>query len=121
MTTAHVYTTYIRAELGDVWNALIDPAFTRQYFFGSAFDTPPVAGTEYRSVMPDGSVAVTGRIEELDPPHRLVQTWTSDTTRSWRPSPRAASRGRSSRRARASSCCVWCTATWRSAPSPGRT
>ena len=39
-----------------VWNAIVDPAFTRQYFFGSSFEAPPVAGREYRSVLADGSV-----------------------------------------------------------------
>lgn len=75
MTTAHVYQTYIRAELDAVWNALIDPAFTRQYFFGTAFAEPPVAGEPYRSLLPDGDVAVDGTIEVVEAPHRLVQTW----------------------------------------------
>lgn len=75
MTTAHVYQIYLRAGLQQVWDAIVDPAFTRQYFFGSAFATPPVAGQPYASVLPDGTVAVDGEIEECDPPHRLVQTW----------------------------------------------
>lgn len=75
MTTSHVFQIYIRAEIETVWNAIIDPAFTRQYFFGSSFEAPPVAGREYRSVLPDGTAGVDGVIEELDPPHRLVQTW----------------------------------------------
>jgi uncharacterized protein YndB with AHSA1/START domain len=75
MTTSHVHQIYIRAEIGTVWNAIIDPAFTRQYFFGTAFDGPPVAGREFRSLLPDGSVAVDGVIEELEPPQRLVHTW----------------------------------------------
>ena len=44
MTTAHINRIYIRADLATVWNAIIDPAFTRQYFFGSGFASPPVAG-----------------------------------------------------------------------------
>ncbi len=75
MTTSHVYQIYIRAGIETVWNAIVDPAFTRQYFFGSSFEAPPVAGGEYRSVLADGSLGVDGVIEELDPPHRLVQTW----------------------------------------------
>lgn len=75
MTTAHVYQIYIRAGLQEVWEAIVDPAFTRQYFFGSAFKTPPVAGEPFDSVLPDGTVAVDGVVEECDPPRRLVHTW----------------------------------------------
>lgn len=75
MTTNHVYQLYVRSDLETVWNAIVDPAFTRQYFFGSAFETPPVAGRPFRSVLPDGSVGVDGVVEELDPPNRLVHTW----------------------------------------------
>ena len=75
MRTAHTYQVYIRAEIEDVFAALIDPAFTRKYFHGTAFDSPPVAGRPYLTVLPDGEPAVDGVIEVLDPPHRLVQTW----------------------------------------------
>ena len=36
---------------------------------------PPRAGAPYLFALPDGSPAVDGTIEELDPPYRLVQTW----------------------------------------------
>lgn len=75
MATNHVHQIYIRSDLATVWRAIIDPAFTRQYFFGSSFETPPVAGEPFRSVLPDGSLGVNGVIEQLDPPHRLVHTW----------------------------------------------
>lgn len=73
--TRHVYRIYIKAPIGEVWNALIDPAFTRRYFHGTAFDAPPVQGEAYRTSMPSGDGAVDGTIEVLDPPRRLVQTW----------------------------------------------
>ncbi|MEZ5089452.1 MAG: helix-turn-helix domain-containing protein [Micropruina sp.] len=56
MATNHVHQIYIRSDLATVWRAIIDPAFTRQYFFGSSFETPPVAGEPFRSVLPDGSL-----------------------------------------------------------------
>jgi uncharacterized protein YndB with AHSA1/START domain len=57
-----------------VWNALIEPDFTRRYFHGTAFDSPPAAGQPYRTSM--GAVpAVDGTVEVLEPPHRLVVTW----------------------------------------------
>lgn len=75
MTIEHVYEIYIRAEIDQVFEALIDPEFTRQYFFGTAYTHPPCQGEEYLFALPDGSPAVDGVIEALDPPHLLVQTW----------------------------------------------
>lgn len=74
MPTAHQYQTYIRASAEEVWRAITDPAFTRQYFFGSAFASPPVAGQRFISEV-DGQPAVDGVVEVVDPPHRLVHTW----------------------------------------------
>ena len=71
----HQYEIYIRATPEQVFAALTDPAFTRQYFHGTAFDRPPVPGEAYRTSMPDGTPAVEGTVEVLEPPHRLVLTW----------------------------------------------
>lgn len=73
--TAHVYRVYLRATPDQVWQAIIDPAFTRQYFHGTAFDAPPQAGQPYRTTMANGDPAVDGTVEVCEPPHRLVQTW----------------------------------------------
>jgi uncharacterized protein YndB with AHSA1/START domain len=75
MTTAHVYQVYIQAPIEQVFTALIDPEFTRQYFHGTAFEHPPIAGEPFLSTLPDGRPAVDGTIEILEPPHRLVHTW----------------------------------------------
>lgn len=71
----HVYRIYIKATPERVWEALLDPAFTRQWFHDTAFSSPPVAGEAYRSCVSNGAPAVEGTVEVLDPPHRLVQTW----------------------------------------------
>ncbi len=71
----HQYEVYIRAEPEAVWAAIIDPAFTRQYFHGTAFDRPPVQGEPYRTSRLDGSPQVEGEVEVLEPPRRLVLTW----------------------------------------------
>ena len=74
--TRLVYRTYIRATPERVWQALVDPEFTRRYFHGTAFDSPPVAGQPYRtSIVAAGAPAVDGMIEECDAPRRLVMTW----------------------------------------------
>ena len=35
--TRHQYRIFIKAPIEQVWNALLDPAFTRRYFHGTAF------------------------------------------------------------------------------------
>src|SRR3954454_3974628 len=71
----HQYEIYIRATPEQVWEALLDPAFTRQYFHGTAFDRPPVQGEPFATSLADGSPALDGTIEVLEPPRRLVYTW----------------------------------------------
>lgn len=74
-TAQHQYEVYIRATPDEVWQAITDPEFTRQYFHGTAFDRPPVQGEPYRTATTDGSPAVDGLVEVLDRPRRLVLTW----------------------------------------------
>ncbi len=71
----HVYQIYIRASAEQVWQAITDPEFTKRYFHHTAFETSLEQGSGYRMVLPDGSDAVVGTIEEVDPPKRLVMTW----------------------------------------------
>ena len=70
-----VYVTYIDAPPAKVWQALIDPAFTRQYFFGFAIDVEPRAGGAFSLLAPDGSTHVSGEVLEWSPPRRLCVTW----------------------------------------------
>ena len=71
----HVFQTHIRATPEAVWQALTDPAFTRRYFHDTAFESTLRAGAGFRYVLPDGTDAVDGVVEEIDPPRRLVMTW----------------------------------------------
>ncbi|MEQ1873666.1 MAG: SRPBCC domain-containing protein [Ilumatobacteraceae bacterium] len=73
--TRHQYRIYIKAPIEQVWNAVIDPTFTRRYFHGTAFDAPPKNGEPYSTSTADGRPAVDGTIEVLEPPTRLVMTW----------------------------------------------
>jgi uncharacterized protein YndB with AHSA1/START domain len=73
--TKHVYQIFIKATPQQVWDAIIEPSWTRRYFHDTAFDSPPVKGEPYRTTISDGRPAIDGVIEELDPPHRLVMTW----------------------------------------------
>lgn len=74
-TTVHTYEIFIRATPDRVWQALIDPDFTRQYFHGTRFESSFKPGSGYRNVLGDGTDAVKGVIEVFEPPHRLMMTW----------------------------------------------
>lgn len=72
---SHVYRTYIHADVERVWEALTNPEFTKQYFHAQRLESALEPGSPYRFVAPDGADSVVGTIEEIDPPHRLVLTW----------------------------------------------
>jgi uncharacterized protein YndB with AHSA1/START domain len=71
----HVFRIFIRADQERVWRAITDPEFTRHYFHATAFESSLEPGAPFRYVLPDGTTAVEGTVEEIDPPHRLVTTW----------------------------------------------
>jgi uncharacterized protein YndB with AHSA1/START domain len=73
--TKHVYQIFVKATPEQVWEAITEPTWTRRYFHGTAFDSPPIAGERFRTSLADGRPAVDGTIEEMDPPKRLVMTW----------------------------------------------
>ncbi len=78
--TAHVYQIYIAATPEQVWRAITESEWTRQYFHGTSFVDPLVSGAAYRTVTEDGRDAVEGVVEDLTPPvdgrpGRFVQTW----------------------------------------------
>jgi uncharacterized protein YndB with AHSA1/START domain len=71
----HVFRIHIRATPDQVWQAVTDPEFTRRYFHRTAFESTLEPGSAMRFVLPDGTDAVIGEIEEVERPHRLVMTW----------------------------------------------
>jgi hypothetical protein len=70
-----VYVIYIAATPERVWQALTDPAFSRQYFFGFAVDVEPKAGGAFFLRYPDGRVHVSGKVVAWDPARRFACTW----------------------------------------------
>jgi uncharacterized protein YndB with AHSA1/START domain len=70
-----VYVIYIAATPEKVWQALTDPAFTRQYFSGFAIEVEPRAGGAFRLRYPDGRVHMSGQVVEWSPPRRFSCTW----------------------------------------------
>ena len=73
-----VYVTYIAATPQQVWDALTQTEFTKQYFFGRTIEIEPKPGGAFILRMPDGRVDVKGTVVEWSPPHRLAVTWTVD-------------------------------------------
>ena len=71
----HVFETYIRATPEAIWAAITDPTFTRRTSTARRSRARSRPGDAVRYVLPDGDDAVTGVVEEVDPPRRLVMTW----------------------------------------------
>ncbi len=74
MATRHVFETYIRATPDQVWEALTEPAFTRQFFFGLAVNAGWEPGGTY-TYDNDGGPAIEGIIESVERPRKLVMTF----------------------------------------------
>jgi uncharacterized protein YndB with AHSA1/START domain len=73
-----VYVTYIRSTPEKVWQALTQPEFTKQFFFGSIHESEWKVGAAWKIVAPDGKVMDSGEVLEIDPPKRLVLKWRSE-------------------------------------------
>lgn len=72
-----VYQIYIRATAEKVWAGLLEPEFTRQYWWHENVGDWEEEGSrwEHRRTDEEGTVDITGEVIESDPPHKLVLTW----------------------------------------------
>jgi uncharacterized protein YndB with AHSA1/START domain len=73
-----VYVTYIRTTPEKLWQALIDPEFTRQYWVATWQDCEWKVGAPWKLMIPDGRVGDSGEVLEIDPPRRLVLKWRNE-------------------------------------------
>lgn len=73
-----VYVTFIRTTAEKLWDALIKPEFTRQYWFGTSQDSAWKPGSSWQINTPDGRVADSGKVVDIDKPHRLVLSWRNE-------------------------------------------
>jgi uncharacterized protein YndB with AHSA1/START domain len=64
----------IRATPERVWQAMTDPTLTREYFYGTDILSDWTPGSRWTSES-DGNVSLEGKVVEIDPPRRLVQTF----------------------------------------------
>ena len=70
-----VYVTYIRTTPEALWQALIEPEFTRQFWCETWQDCEWKVGASWQLMTPDGRVADSGEVIEIEPQRRLVVTW----------------------------------------------
>jgi uncharacterized protein YndB with AHSA1/START domain len=73
-----VYVTYIRTTPEKLWQALTDPEFTRRYWCEVRQECDWKVGASWRTMIPDGRVADSGEIVEIEPYRRLVMTWRNE-------------------------------------------
>ena len=72
-----IYKALIRAPIDTVWSELVRTTSPRPFFWNSSWDTRAMAaGNAYRMISSNGkTVAVVGKILEIEPPHRLVTSF----------------------------------------------
>ncbi|MBX3444174.1 MAG: SRPBCC family protein [Planctomyces sp.] len=73
-----VYVIYIRTTPARLWQALIDPEFTRRYWAQTWQESEWKPGAPWRIMIPDGRVGDSGEILEFVPERRLVLTWKNE-------------------------------------------
>jgi uncharacterized protein YndB with AHSA1/START domain/DNA-binding transcriptional ArsR family regulator len=72
-----VFEIYIRTTPERLWEAITDPQMRRQYNFGAEVDSDWEQGSGYELSHPRGGTIAAGENLEVDPPHRLVQSFTA--------------------------------------------
>lgn len=72
---AHVYTAFIRGSVEEVWDAMVNPEKTQQYYYGTRVESDWEIGAERTYSYPDGTLAATGEIISIDPPKRMECTF----------------------------------------------
>lgn len=73
-----VYVTFIRTTPEKLWHALTDPQMNRKYWFDARQESNWTAGSAWKIVFPDGRVADSGEILEIEPHKRIVIKWRNE-------------------------------------------
>ena len=74
---SHVYEVIIRATPERIWEAITRSELTRDYFYGTLVESEWKPGAPLRYAYADGRVAAEGTVIEMDPPRRLVHTFSA--------------------------------------------
>jgi uncharacterized protein YndB with AHSA1/START domain len=73
-----VYVTFIRTTVEKLWRALIEPEFTRQFWFDTIQESEWKPGASWRILKPDGNPSDSGEVIEIEPPRKLVLKWRNE-------------------------------------------
>jgi uncharacterized protein YndB with AHSA1/START domain len=73
-----VYVTYIRTTPQKLWQALIDPEFTRRYWVETWQESDWKPGASWRLMIPDGRIGDAGEVIEIEPERKLVLSWRNE-------------------------------------------
>jgi uncharacterized protein YndB with AHSA1/START domain len=76
--SSFVYVTFIRTTPEQLWTALTTSDFIEKYWFGMNFETNWKVGSPWKLRFPDGRVADTGEILELERPRRILLKWQNE-------------------------------------------
>ncbi len=72
-----VFEIYIKTSPERLWEAITDPEMRASYSFGVRTESEWTEGSEYRSSVPGVIDIAIGENLEVDPPRRLVQSFTA--------------------------------------------
>lgn len=83
--TTQINRVYIRATPEAVWDAITKPEWTERYGYGGRVEIDLSPGGAFRAVASKEMVAagmpevpIEGEVIEVDPPRKLVQTWSAN-------------------------------------------
>jgi uncharacterized protein YndB with AHSA1/START domain len=75
--TAAVFEVFIKTTPERLWEAITDPELRSRYSFGVRTESDYADGSSYKSSVPGVIDIAEGENVEVDPPKRLVQTFTA--------------------------------------------
>lgn len=75
--SSFIYVTFIRTTPERLWSALTDADQMKEYWLGMHVKTERKTGAAWQLLFPDGRIADTGEILELDEP-RVVLKWRNE-------------------------------------------
>ena len=73
-----VYVTYILTTPEKLWKALTEPEFTKKFWCNTTQESEWKPGASWKILMPDGRVADSGEVVEIEPHRRLVLKWRNE-------------------------------------------